>query len=1018
MKRFVFRIFSFLLASGFFVSAAKAEAPGSGILIFENSIQPVFAENCFSCHGTQQQTLGLRLDKKAGVMNGGLSGPAVIPGDSKNSLLFQMISGAHETLMPPEGGPLPEDQINLIKTWIDQGAHFEADTGDEDIINVREHWAYQPVQHPKIPTVKNTEWVQNPIDAFVLKKLEDEGVSPSPRASKELLIRRLYLDITGLLPSPQEVAAFVNSDDPDAYEQLVDRLLASQHYGERWGRHWLDLARYADSDGYEKDRIRPYAWRYRDWVIDAFNNDMPFDRFTVEQIAGDLLPDPSIDQLTATGFHRMTLTNTEGGVDQEEFRIKAVKDRVNTTSTVWLGLTMACAECHTHKYDPITHKEYYQFYSFFNTAEEKDIKAPFPDELARYETQKEKFDKVHNTLQASVEAYRQVQLKEKFEEWLRNKKSEGVNWKPLNPVDVTSTNGTSFEIDEEGVIKVEGKEPGEDTYSILVNTNLDDLSALRLEVYPTEDGKAGPGRAGHGNFVLSEFQVFTTQYSKGGELYQVPLKSARADHSQNKYDESNAIDGRLETGWAIGGQERMTHSVIFDLTDTVQLSGDVTLKIQIDQNYGNKHTIGRFRLFATNDKNPGFDGLPYELSSALNKPERTEEETNQLMRFYEREDPVLISLNETIETHNKTKPDYPGSFIMGFTQPEESRKSFMHVRGDFLRKGDRVEPGVIQILHPIQTPKPKPNRLDLAYWLVSPDNPLTSRVAANRVWQYLFGEGIVRTPNDFGVRGDKPTHPELLDWLANQYIRLDWSRKALIKTIVMSNTYQQASLNRADLKTRDPQNYWLARQNRYRLSGEIVRDISLDASGLLSEKIGGPSIRPPLPSDVAALGYANSVKWKSSEGEDRYRRGLYIFFQRTVPYPMLVTFDAPEGTVTETERERSNTPLQALTILNDPVFFECAQHLGLRIAEYESNDLREKIRYGYQLALSRAPSDREVTILANAYQTFFDQFKEDRSRAEKVTKGLDVDDENVSDIAAYISLGRTLINVEEFFTRQ
>lgn len=992
----------------------------SGVLIFQRDIKPIFEANCFTCHGELQQTLGLRLDQKAGALAGGLSGPALVPGDSSKSLLYQMISGMNDSQMPPEGDPLSEEQVSLIKKWIDQGAHWEDEAGGEDIINVREHWAYNPITHPEIPNVNNPEWISNPIDNFVLRKLEQENVEPSKEASRETLIRRLHTDITGLPPTPNEVDEFVKNDDPNAYENLVDKLLASPHYGERWGRHWLDLARYADSDGYEKDTVRPYAWRYRDWVIDAFNRDLPFDRFTVEQIAGDLLPDPTIDQLTATGFHRMTLTNKEGGVDQEEYRIKAVKDRASTTGTVWLGLTVACAECHTHKFDPITHKEFYQFYSFFNTADEKDIKAPFPDELARYENKNEKFEKVHNTLLAGVEAYRQVQLEEKFQAWTKSVKRDGVNWQPLQPIDVSSPYKTEFEISDDGTIEAVGQNPKEDNYSVLVNTNLDDITALRLEVYSPDEGNKGTGRASHGNLVLSEFKVFTVQYSEDGKLFQVPLSRARSDYAQPQYDAKYTIDGKENTGWAIGGQEKLSHTIVFDITDSVKLSGDVTLKIQLDQMYGNQHNIGKFRLFATADKDLGFDGIPYELSKILakNASGRSEKETAALMTFYEREDPVLISLKQSLAKHSETKPPYPSSYIMGFAQPAETRKSYIHDRGNFLQKTDEVKPGVMQILHPIQPKQNQPTRMDLAHWLTSPDNPLTSRVAVNRVWQHLFGEGIVRTPNDFGVRGDKPTHPELLDWLAHHYMRIGWSQKDLIKFIMMSSTYKQSSNGRPDLKTVDPLNHWLARQNRFRLTGEIVRDAALAASGLLSEKIGGPSIRPPLPSDVAALGYANQVRWKDSEGEDRYRRGLYIFFQRTVPYPMLVTFDAPEGTVTCTQRERSNTPLQALTILNDPVFFECAQYVGKRIADYDADSVNEKLRYAYQLVLSREPSSKEMNILKEVYQSFQEKYAKDTELAAALTDGCDITEDKCTETAAWIALGRTLLNVEEFFTRQ
>ena len=652
------------------------------------------------------------------------------------------------------------------------------------------HWAFVVPIQPKPPSVRNHRWVRNGIDSFILARLEKEGLQPSPEADRYTLARRLSLDLTGLPPEPEQVRALVSDQRSGAYERLVDELLASPHFGERWGRHWLDLARYADTEGYQIDKPRPHAYVYRNWVIDSFNRDQPFDQFTIEQLAGDLLPNATVEQRMATGFHRNTLMNHEDGTDREEFRCKAKVDRVSTTGTVWLGLTVGCAECHDHKYDPISQREFYQLYAFFDGAEEMDISAPQAREIEQFQREKKVWQ----------------------EELAR-------------------------------------------------------LSAAQAEVAKT-------------NAALAE------------------------------------------------------------------------------------------------------------------------------------------QINQRIAACKKLEPSYADAKAQIFIESTNAPRTYLHVRGDFLRKGDAVQPGVLSALHSFKPRKSdRPDRLDLARWLVDPSNPLSARVAANHFWQHLFGYGPVRTPDDFGVRGESPTHPELLDWLATEFIARGWSRKAMIKLIVMSSTYRQSSRVRSELLERDPTNLLWARQNRLRLESEVVRDAFLAASGLLNREIGGPSFRPFLPEDVKKLGTAGAFQWEDSTGLARYRRGLYIFAQRTVPYPVSMTFDQANPSETCTRRERSNTPLQALTLLNHGIFVECAQALGKRLDSEFNGSTREKITRGFELCLARQPSREELRRLEKLCADARVAAQQAPDSAAQLT-GLTGALTKRAEAAAWIVLAQTLLNLEEFITRE
>jgi hypothetical protein len=780
---------------------------------------------------------GLRLDDPASASK------VIVPGKAAESKLIQRVASSKPGFaMPPVGERLKESEVSVLREWIDRGGKMSAPT--------KGHWSFQSIQRPTVPQVRKGDWVRGPIDAFVLARLAAAGIEPSPEAPKATLLRRVTLDLTGLPPTLTELEEFLSDNRPDAYERVVDRLLDSPHYGERWARHWLDLARYADSDGYEKDLVRPYAWRYRHWVIDALNSGMTFDRFTVEQIAGDMAPKTSVERRVATGFHRNVLVNREAGVDRAEARFEQDVNRTNTISTVWLGLTAGCAQCHNHKYDPISQKEYYQLLAYTKAIEEADIDAPLAGELGPYLRTRPEYDlkraeilKEHNI--AALQAEYETKLRRAVEH-----PGEDLEW---------DFSVTSFKAMEDNAVKM----------------------------------------------LMTEAEKRTRQQT-----------------------------------------ERMTNYFL---------------------------RSGGQRAFTRDEA----------------KLKQVKDAREKLAKL----DSSFTSLTQA----------------MTVVEDPAAPKAYIAQGGDYRTKGPEVDPGVPAIL---ANGKPSPkNRLEFARWLVSAENPLTARVVVNRIWNEFFGRGLVRTTEDFGTQGERPTNPELLDWLASEF-REGWSLKKLQKQIVMSATYRQSSEVRKELLSKDPENTLLARQSRLRLPAESIRDSVLAASGLLNTTIGGRSVRPPLPAGIAELGYANSVKWSEDKGPERYRRGLYIHFQRTTPYPMLTNFDAPDANVACTRRSRSNTPLQALNLLNDPVYMEAAQALAHRLlSEKPGAAAGERIEYAFRLCLGRSPSDREKQRLGSYLDQQVGILRKDTTSALAL---LPLQPEE----AAWAGLGRVLLNLDEFITRE
>ncbi len=888
----------------------------------------------------------------------------------------------------------------------------------------KDHWAFQPIVQPALPTIDETgeKWVKNPIDRFIWEKLNAEGIKPAPEANRPTQIRRLYLDLLGLLPSPEEVDAFSNDLEPNAYDRLVNRLLASPHFGERWGRHWLDEARYADSDGFEKDLPRPFAWRYRDWVINAYNSDLPYDQFITDQLAGDLLPGNNPQALTATGFHRNTLTNREGGVDQEEYRVEQVVNRTNTTSSTFLGLTMGCAQCHDHKYDPLSQKEYFGLYGFFNSGMEKDVETEDPIAMRTWKTANALIDSEYKKFEKQAREYKKT-LIEKLPEWEAQYNKDALKWVVLSPETFHSESNMSYTFLDDGSVLGTGPPPGIDTYTLTASAQVENVVALRLEVLTDESlPKTGPGRASHGNFILYDFEAHIAPKKNPDKKLEVLFSNAWADLAEKGWPIENVIDEDKNSGWSAyayaGHNEQRT--AIFTTAETLGSPDHVsTFTFRFEQNYGTGHVMGRFRMLAaTGDAKKLM--TPVEITQILemNPSKRSAKQTEKLITFFGQDDPRLKELTITLEALNKARPKKPDLRVQAIVANPEPPETHILIRGDFLRKGEKVEPHTPSILPAMKSVNETPNRLDLANWIISTENPLTSRVATNRVWTHLFGAGLVKTNEDFGTRGEMPSHPELLDWLSNAYMRNGWSRKALIREIVTSATYRQSSRKRQELMERDPDNRWLAYQNRYRVQAETTRDLFLQASGLLNDAVGGPSIRPSLPESVRGLGYANSIKWKDSQGDEQFRRGMYIHFQRTVPFPMLMAFDCPDSNVTIARRSRSNTPLQALTLLNDPIFVQCAQALGLRALSSAEESHEARIRTIFRWCLGRTPSDLEVSKLLELLKDQESIYTAQPDEALQLAGTSVPEHSSAAEVAAYTTLSRVILNLDEFLTRE
>ncbi|HLW67954.1 MAG TPA: DUF1549 and DUF1553 domain-containing protein [Gemmataceae bacterium] len=936
--------------------------------------------------------------------------------------------------------------------------------------NAKNHWAFHPPVRPAVPSVANSSWVRNDIDRFILARLEKEGLHPSPEADRITLIRRLSLDLTGLPPTPEEVDAFLADKSARAYENLVDRLLASPHYGERWGRQWLDAARYADSDGFEKDKSRQ-VWFYREWVINALNRDLPYDQFIIEQIAGDLLPKPTQDQIVATGFLRNSMLNEEGGVDPEQFRMEAMFDRMDAIGKGILGLTIQCAQCHDHKYDPLKQVDYYRMFAFLNNDYEANVAVYTPQEQIKRE--------------AIFRQIRQIEedLKHRHPDWLKQMhawedsiRGKQPKWQIVRPEDDASGGQKHYVLDDSSVLAA-GYAPTKHTTEFPAKTDLKNITAVRLELLNDPNlPLGGPGRSIYGLFALTEFRVVAAPADHPEQRKEVKIIRATADVNpadkplEAIFDDKSgkkritgkieyAIDGKDDTAWGIDigpGRSNVPRKAVFVFEKPISFEKGAILTFKLTQNHGGwnsddnqNNNLGRFRFSVTDEANAVADPLPSAIRASVERGQdkRTPAEDEAVFHFWRTTAPEWKEGNDKIEALWKQHPE--GSSQLVLAHRDQPRETHMLKRGDFLKPGEMVSVGVPDFLNPLPPVANAPgspasvanasgslNRLTFARWLVDRQSPTTARALVNRIWQSYFGTGFVSTSEDLGSQSEPPSHPELLDWLAVDFMDNGWSLKKLHKQIVMSATYRQSSSiadssndnPKSEIRNPrllDPASRLLWHGPRLRVDAELVRDVFLAASGLLNPEIGGRSVFPPLPGFmiVPPVSYGPKI-WPEDKGPERYRRGMYTFRYRSVPYPALQTFDAPNGDFACVRRPRTNTPLQALMTLNEPLFLECAQALALKTAREGGATDGERLVYAFRRCVSRKPTERETTILLELLQSENAKFAKpaakpwdiagsDPAHPPELPKGV-----SPGNLAAWTVVSRVLLNLDETITKE
>ena len=1136
-----------LYLSGKEVLALTVSVDESESVQFNRHIRPILSENCFACHGPDKakRKSGLRLDVHSGATRdlGGYA--AIVPGDSEASaLIYRLTTDQENERMPPVGKekPLSPQQVELLRRWIDQGAHYAV------------HWSYVKPDRPSLPAVQNADWVRNPIDYFVLARLEQEGMVPSSEADRWALARRVAIDLTGLPPTVEEAIRFVHDTEKEAYQRYVDLQLEKKTFGERWAQVWLDLARYADSAGYADDPPRT-IWAYRDYVIRSLNSNKPFDQFTIEQIAGDLLDNPTEEQLVGTAFHRNTQTNNEGGTNDEEFRNEAVVDRVNTTMAVWMGTTMACAQCHSHKYDPISQEEYFKFSAFFNNTQDSDKKDEHPIlEIFTEEQKRERarwiaeIDQLEAVLDTPTKALAKSQRQ--WEKLLQ----EQPKWHTMKPMDAMSSR-IRLDIKPDDSIVAEGDLPEQDTYTITLEPTIEKITALRLEVSPqsqnfvlsqvqsiwqpdiekpveakyvrielpgkgkilslaevqvfqndvnvalkgkavqsSTDYEGVPERAIDGNtdgdYGEAESTTHTRQskdpwweldlgemrpvrslaiwnrtdgeqgianrlagfrlllldqnrdtvwqqtpsqvpapnavYLSNGQV-QLQFTSAFADYAQEGFPSASVLAGvpNPKTGWAVGGQLNQPHQLTLVLLRSVK-TGQGKILLRLLQKSQHKHLlIKNFRLLGTGAESvTEFIRMPDAIRKivGLSDQVRTDAQKKQLAGYYRTIAPELKTQQNrlaVLEHQVKELAPYTTVPIMRELVDEKRRETRIQFRGNFLNTGAHVTEGVPAVFHLLAEGVPV-SRLGLAKWLVSRENPLTARVIVNRHWEQLFGFGIISTSEEFGVQGELPTHPELMDWLAVELMDNRWDIKHLIKLIVTSATYRQASKITPEALEHDPDNHLFARGPRFRLSAEMVRDQALFVSGLLSQKMYGPPVKPPQPKLGINAAFGSGIDWEASAGEDRHRRGIYTMWRRSNPYPSMVTFDAPDRQVCTIRRPRSNTPLQALVTLNDPVYVEAAQSLARKLLTHDGS-LEDKIGTGVACVLIRPTKSIEIQHLVQLYISALSHYRSNLEQAHLIATnplGDPSHDADQVELAAWTVVSNVLLNLDEIFMKR
>ncbi len=1016
-------------------------------LNFTRDVRPILANNCFPCHGpdAKNRKADLRLDVRDTA--GNIHGAASVVDRKKPAeceLITRITSDDPDVHMPPpdSGKALKPEQIEILRRWVLQGAEYQP------------HWAFVAPQRPEVPKVKGQTWVRNPIDAFVLARLEREGLEPSASANSSTLLRRLSLDLIGLPPTFEELTAFERGGGEAAYQNEIERLLASPHYGERWGRIWLDAARYADSDGFEKDKPR-FVWMYRDWVINALNQDLPYDQFIIDQIAGDLLPHPTQDQLVATGFLRNSMINEEGGIDPEQFRMEAMYDRMDAIGKGILGLTIQCAQCHSHKYDPLTQTEYYRMFAFINNCHEAQITVYTPPQQDQWRAT----ETVIRTIEAELKAANPdwPQRMAVWEESVRQKQQP--DWTVVRAKHVDSGGQKNY-MQEDGSILAAGYAPTTHTTEFLADVKTPTIAAIRLELMNDPNlPHGGPGRSIYGTCALTEFQVdalpldgpkrhINLRFSKATADVNPPereLEKIFDDRSGNRRvtgPVEMANDGNNLTAWGIDigpGRSNVPRKAVFVLDKPLEAAGGVRLTFKLAQNHGGwnsddnqNNNLGRFRFSVTSAENAVADPLPEDVHAILQVPttKRTAEQTARMFSYWRTTVSEWHEENRRIEALWQIHPQ--GTTQLALQEREVPRKTHRLERGNFLAPAEEVSPGVPAFLHPLERgndSRSSATRLDFARWLADRRSPTTARSIVNRIWQAYFGTGLVATAEDLGTQGEPPSHPELLDWLAVEFMEHNWSLKHIHRLIVDSATYRQSSRVTPQLFERDPANRLLARGPRYRVDAELVRDVALSASGLLNLKIGGPSVFPPAPEFLFRPPASYGPKtWIVDTGPNRYRRGLYTFRFRSVPYPVLQNFDAPVGEVACARRARSNTPLQALTTLNEPLFVECARGLAAKILTEGGTTDAERLVYAVRRCLSRSPKEQEQKLLRNFLDRQRQRFAHggadpwpllanDEKARQKLSAVLPAGS-TAADLAAWTAVARVILNLDETITKE
>lgn len=1031
-----------LLANPLMASAPALAAD----IEFNRDIRPILSNNCFACHGPDaaKREAGLRLDREGDARAKLESGEtAIVPGDTAASALVARITTTDDSLkMPPADSTksLTPREVELLKQWVEAGAAYQ------------KHWSLEPIARPAMPIVSRTDWVRNPIDGFVLAKLDEQGLAPSPEADRTTLARRVALDVVGLPLEPRELERFLADPDPLAYEALVDRLLASPHFGERMAMFWLDLVRYADSVGYHGDQAVSVS-PFRDWVIAAFNANLPFDQFTREQLAGDLLPAATTQQRVASGYNRLGMMTAEGGAQDKEYLAKYAAERVRNVSGTWLGLTFGCCECHDHKFDPLPTRDFYRLEAFFSDIEEQGfygganvtgkwgpvMQVPTETQTAELARLDGELAELRDTLNTTTPEL--VMAEAAWQQAV----APAIEWAVLRPQASTSATGATLSPSEDGSIFATGGDDkaAVETYTLVIPGQLADLTALKIEALPDDSlPKRGPGRAANGNFVLSEV---TASIQATADAAPQPLKFSEATASfeqlQDEKDRSNphggwkiasAIDADAQGanwGWAVlpeAGQAN--HAVLeFDAATAVTIPAGGSLSITFHQAYGAQHTLGKFRVSATSAPHPVHAagiGLPRNVRDALAvaADQRSEAQRNELSTYYRSIAPSLEPVRQRAADLQQSREALDRSITTTlYTVSRQPREIRVLARGNWMdESGEVVEPGVPSALPQPPVREGRLTRLDLANWLVARDNPLTSRTLANRLWKLYFGAGLSSKLDDIGAQGDWPSHPQLLDYLAGRLIDSGWDVKALIRLMVTSNAYRQSSLVSPELHERDPANRWLARQGRHRLDAEVVRDQAIAASGLLVDKIGGPSVRPYQPPGYWAHLNFPVREWENSAGDGLYRRSLYTHWQRQYLHPMLVAFDAPSREECTADRVRSNTPLQSLVLLNDVEFVEAARVFAEHLLQQGGTTNDERIDWAMRRLLARPARAAEKQLLADLHNRHLAEYRAD---AAAVTALLAVGahpapaDLDAAELAAWTSVTRALLNLHETVTR-